>query len=125
MRFILGVLLAVSPLACFSQDYSGVWSFGLAPSSDYFTINQNSSELLVSWLDVETGSWKAYQGELEGTEAALSSIYFPNGECSTLRLNFESDVLSNSSISVVPCPSSEGAVGYSGYAFYFTMHKVF
>lgn len=125
MKHFIIALLMSAPLQANAQDYSGVWSFGIAPSDDYFTINQVESELIVTRLDVERGRWSAYEGSLVDNKAKLKSIYFYTNECSTFNLEFESDSFARASISVGPCSGSLAASSRTPYAFYFSMFKIF
>lgn len=74
MKKLLLIALLVFPSAVFAQEnYSGVYQ----KESDFFSIHHIGNQLVFALLDTQSGTWEAYEGEINSNTGTIYSVYAP------------------------------------------------
>ncbi|HTQ99983.1 MAG TPA: hypothetical protein VMH83_08330 [Candidatus Acidoferrum sp.] len=106
--FLFTTILASTAAA--GGTYDGIWTEDAAIVTEYFTLQQNGSTIIVADLDSSKKTWDAYQGSIDAnnkiTINMILSMLYP-GAKATVTLEFSSSTKGTLTlVSCTPPPNS-------------------
>ncbi|MES3007106.1 MAG: hypothetical protein V4751_04970 [Pseudomonadota bacterium] len=93
--------------AAAQTTYTGVWAMDVPLTTNYYSVHQNGSAVIVASLDASDAEWEALQGSITSNVAVVNSIYTQGGSFN-VRITFSSTT--TGSFVVLSCTPSPGRV---------------
>lgn len=110
-KAILALALIFPAVSLAAGPYDGAWRIGtdtVDPGLAYLSVHERSDgAMVIAVLNIEEGTWEAYEGVRSGHTAPMHSIYGPHN--ATFEVQFLSET--EATLTIPGCTAEDGVCG--------------